>query len=189
LERYYQQLNKSESQDTQLVLLTRSKHSLSETSLSRDLFQHVCWYQIAGWLSEIQSFDKIDQFLIEQFLGFLEQKEMSMEKITWEYIEGVPAMKNLINMLGTAITEAVPETSIRKTVGSNWAGYYLNGDIFIGFRFDNHLIIAFENNGGSNPSFTKALEMENAHFFSFDSGEQLECLIKFIKESYISYMK
>lgn len=188
LERYYKQLKKSESEDTQLVLITRSKQSLSETSLDQNLFHHVCWYQIAGWLSEIQSTDEIDRYLIEQFLGFLEEKKMSMEKITWEYIEGVPAMKNLINMLGTAITESVPEASIRKTVGSNWAGYYLNGDIFIGFRFDSHLIIAFENNGGTNPTFIRDLKLKEVHFFSLDSGKQLECLARFIKESYLSYV-
>ena len=109
-----------------------------------------------------------------------------MEKVTWEYIRGVPAMFNLINMIGTAISEVFPESSTRKTVGASWAGYYAEG-IFIGMRYPEPVLIVFENNTGTNPTFKRDLYLEKAHFFSLSAGEQLECLIEFIKVSFEEY--
>ena len=120
------------------------------------------------------------------FLDFLKEKEMSMEKITWEYIQGVPAMVNLVNMIGITLSEVAPEFNIRKTVGASWAGFYMDG-IFIGFRFANPLIMVFENDSGSNPTFKRDLYLEKAHFFSLTSGEQLECLIDFVRNSQKEY--
>jgi len=106
-----------------------------------------------------------------------------MEKVTWEYIKGLPAMINLSNMLGIAISEVSPEKSLRKTVGANWSGYYLDGNYFIGFRFNDPLVIVIEDNNGTNPSCKKDLMLEDIYFFSLSAGEQLESLISFIKKS------
>jgi hypothetical protein len=186
LERYYLDLMSSKAKDTQLVLLTRSRHSIQETSLDRSLFHHVCWYEISGWLSEADFRDDIIAFLVEQFLEFLKEKEMSMEKVTWEYIQGVPAMINLVNMIGTALSEVAPESSTKKTVGASWAGFYMS-ELFIGFRYANPLIIVFENNTGNSPTFKRDLFLEKAHFFSLSAGEQLECLIDFMRVSLQEY--
>ena len=185
LERYYSHLSNLAT-DTQLVLLTRSKHSIQETTLDRNFFHHVCWYEISGWLSEIDIHDEIAIYMIEQFLEFLKEKGMNMEKVNWEYIQGVPAMVNLVNMIGTALSEVAPETSTRKTVGANWAGYYIDKE-FVGFRYDNPLIVVFENNNGANPTFKRDLPLEKVHFFSLPAGEQLECLIEFIQKAFKEY--
>lgn len=185
LERYYSHLNNL-NQDTQLVLLTRSRHSIQETTLGRTLFHHVCWYEISGWLSDIDIHDEITGYMIEQFLEFLKEKGMNMEKVTWEYIQGVPAMVNLVNMIGTALSEVAPETSARKTVGASWAGYYFDKE-FIGFRYVDPLIVVFENDNGNSPTFKRDLYLEKAHFFSLTAGEQLECLINFVRDSLQQY--
>jgi hypothetical protein len=183
LERYFEYLERSPFFEKRLVLLTRSKHSIQETTLDTKCFHHVSWYQISGWLSETEFNDDTVDYIVQQFLEFLAEKEMSMEKITWEYIDGVPAMKNLLNMLGTAIAEADPNLGVKKTLGWHWGGYYIEGIIFIGFRFDNNITISFEDNTGTDPTFKRDLDLEQAHFFSLSSGEQLECLIDFIKRS------
>jgi hypothetical protein len=188
LESYYSHLRSLQTKETQLVLLTRSRHSIQGTSLDRHLFHHVCWYEISGWLSEAEIQDEVISFLIEQFLEFLKEKGMNMEKVTWEYIRGVPAMVNLVNMIGTAISEVAPESSVRKTVGASWAGYYLEG-IFIGFRFADPLLVVFENNAGNSPTFKRDLYLEKAHFFSLSAGEQLECLIEFVGTSLDEFSK
>lgn len=186
LERYYQYLEKSHYEEKRLVLLTRSRHSIQETTLGLDRFQHVCWYEISGWLSEMQLEGETASYLVNQFLDFLIEKEMSMEKVGWEYMEGVPAFVNLINMLGTAIAEALPEEKVKRTAGWNWMGYYVGegSDLWIGVWYRNPLILTFENNGGNNPTFSRKLSLPEIHFFSLSSGEQLESIIKFVNESY-----
>ncbi len=185
LERYYSHLKSLSGKETQLVLLTRSRLSIQETLLDRRLFHHVCWYEISGWLSEADIHDEVVIFLVDQFLGFLEEKEMSMEKVTWEYIQGMPAMVNLVNMLGIAIAEALPEEKTRRTAGWNWIGYYLGEgtDVWVGIRYKEPLKIVFENNNGNNPTLQQELILMDAHFFSLTAGEQLECLIDFVGNS------
>ena len=183
LESYYTYLDGLLAKDKQLVLLTRSRHSIQETSLDRSLFHHVCWYEISGWLSEADFQDEVVRYLVGQFLDFLTEKDMSMEKITWEYIQGVPAMLNLVNMIGTAISEVFPESSTKKTDGASWAGYYVEG-IVIDFLYADPLLIVFENDTGNNPTFKRDLHLEKVHFFSLTAGDQLECLIDFVGNSF-----
>jgi len=184
LERYSDHLTNSPILNKRLVLLTRSKSSIQETSLSANQFHHICWYQIAGWLSDFDFQDVIVLYFLRNFIEFLKEKDMSMEKVTWEYIKGLPAMINLSNMLGTAISEVFPEKSLRKTVGANWSGYYLDGNYFIGFRFNDPLVIVIEDNNGTNPSYKKDFIFEEeVQFFSLSAGDQLESIISFIKNS------
>lgn len=189
LERYHKYLGNLIEKQTQLVLLTRSKHSVQETSLDVSLFHHVCWYEIGGWLSDADVQDEVTQYLVDQFLDFLKEKEMSMERITWEYMEGVTAMINLANMLGTAIAETLPEEKTRRTAGWNWVGYYIGDgtDIWIGIRYREPLIVVFENDNGNDPTYRNELYLPDVHFFSLTAGEQLECLIGFINSSLEEY--
>ncbi len=189
LERYNSHLQNSQYTEKQLVLLTRSRHSIQQTTLEKEQFHHVCWYEISGWLSEAEAKDQVAQYLIVELLDFLKEKEMTMEKINWEYMDGVPAMVNLANMLGTAVAEALPESKARRTAGWSWMGYYIdNGNtIFCGFRYNSPLKVAFENNNGTNPTFIQELDLPKAHFFSLSAGEQLECLINFIQTANSEY--
>ena len=99
LERYFEELELRESNFKQLILITRSKHSLKHTGLDQNHFRHICWYQISGWMSELKVADKVSEYTIEHFLHFLEEKEMTTEKVEWEYIRGVSALVHLSNML------------------------------------------------------------------------------------------
>ena len=100
-----------------------------------EYFHHVCWYGIPGWLSELQLEDEFLMFLVEEFLRFLREKEMNMERISLEFIKGVPAFRNLTNMLKLAVEKAYPELNVRRTIGWDWVGYYLGEDldIWVGF--------------------------------------------------------
>jgi hypothetical protein len=191
LERYKNYLINSSYQENQLVLLTRSRHSIRETELAREQFHHVCWYEISGWLSESKFENKTAEYTVHQFLDFLREKEMSMERVSWEYMEGIPAMIKLANMLYTAIAEALPEERVRRTAGWNWMGYYAgdNNSFFIGFRYQDPLKVVFENNGGTNATFGRELSLLNSHFFALSAGQQLECLINFVRQAKIEYLK
>jgi len=129
--------------------------------------------------------DEVINFLVNDFLDFLRGKEMSMERVSWEYIKGVSALQNYMNMLGIAIGEALPNEGVRRSSGWTWQGFSFNeSDLWVGIRFRNPLILSFENNGGNDPTFKKDLNLEDIHFFSLDAGKQLEELISFISENY-----
>jgi len=114
---------------------------------------------------------------------------MSMEKIKWEYIEGVPALVNLTNMIGTAISEALPNEKTRRIASWNWIGYYIGEgtDLWVGIRYNDPLNVIFENNTGNSPTYERNLPLLKLYFFSLTSGEQLESFINFIKNSHVGY--
>jgi len=150
LEYYKAQLDKSEFAHRTLVFLTRSLASGQETTLPKNEYHHICWYDVYGELSAIQSEvnDETSTFLIDEFLTFLEEKQMSLERVGWEYINGVPSLIALINLLEVAILEAAPEVNVRKTGGSSWLGFGLDGEYYCGIRFAEPLVVVFENNLG-----------------------------------------
>lgn len=57
-------------------------------------------------------------------------------------------------------------------------------DIWFGVRYQEPLRIIFENNRGINPTFQRELMLPEVHFFSLSAGEQLECLIEFVRKSF-----
>jgi len=189
LESYVNALDQEEQAHKQLVLLTRSKHSIRETDLEPGRFHHICWYEISGWLSDVEIEDEVINYFVNEFLDFLRGKEMSMERVSWEYIKGVPAIRILANMVGVAVAEALPEEKTRRTAGWNWIGYYLGEgtDLWVGVRYADHLHLVMENDNGNEPTFKKDLDLSEIHFFSLDAGEQLEEIIKFISASYPEY--
>jgi hypothetical protein len=188
LEYYKRKLEGSGVQNVNLVLLTRSRISSQETTLSRDEFHHVCWYEIHNWISNIRDNiqDHVCIYAIEEFLTFLEKKQMSLEQVSWEYIKGVSSLVSLGNTLEVAIIESIPESKIKKSGGWHWRGYFIEGNYFCGVRYDNPLIIVFENNNGTDPTYKHDLNLSEAHFFSLSQAEQLECLINFIHNAYAS---
>ncbi len=187
LECYKRKLGDSGVSSTGLVLLTRSRASSQETTLGSTEYHHVCWYDIHRWLSEIitESEEGVSKYLMEEFVRFLEGKQMSLEQIKWEYINGVPALVALGNILEVAISEAIPDVKLKKDAGWGWRGFSFEGEYFCGIRYDNPLLIVFENNKGNFPTYKKDLDLEKSHFFSLNQaeGEQLECLIEFIQEA------
>lgn len=183
LERYWEQLQRRATNQKQLVLLTRSKHSVQETSLPADQYRSICWYQISALLSEINLDDEVSKHAIEGFLEFLAEKGMSMEKIERDYIRGVPALRNLANMIGTAMAEAFPEVHTRRTAGWSWIGYYFSGKSWVGLWYDDPMNVLVEKDSADDPKPNRRLDLEARNFFSLTAGEQLELLISFIASS------
>ena len=183
LERYWTQLQLRPSQKKQLVLLARSKHSMRETKLAGHKYHLICWYQLAACLSELEFADTVCEYLVGEFLEFLSEKEMSMVKVESEYTRGVPALRNLANMIGIALAEAFPETHVRRTAGWNWIGYYFSGKSWVGLWYDDPLTVLVEKESPADPKPSRRLNLEEERFFSLKAGEQLELLIGFIANS------
>ena len=183
LEYYKAHLDRSDVAYKVLVLLTRSLASGQETTLPKNAYHHICWYDVYGELTAIKS--EVDgdtsTFLIDEFLTFLEEKQMSLERVGWEYINGVSSLIALSNLLEVAILEAAPDINLRRTGGSYWLGFRLDGKYYCGIRYAEPLIVVFENNVGIDPTYERDLELEKEHFFSLNQAEQLECLVEYIQ--------
>ena len=107
---------------------------------------------------------------------------MSLERVSWEYMNGVPSLIALVNLLEVAILETAPEFDLRKTGGSSWLGFRLDSQYYCGIRYAEPLAVVFENNQGSNPTYKRHLELKKEHFFSLNQADQLECLVSYIQD-------
>jgi hypothetical protein len=145
LEIYLNELRATGLTNTSLVFLSRSLIAAQLTTLPPDQYHHVCWYEIHDWLSELSFSDEVCEHFIRDFIIFLEGKNMTIKKVSWEYIEGVPAMLNLTHLIETAISEVRPSLKIRRTAGWNWRGFYLDNNLWCGVWYDRPLKIVFEN--------------------------------------------
>ena len=184
LERYKAQLNESDFSNTQLVLLARSRNSTLETSLQPGDYYRIYWYEIYNWLSETNTQDDVCQYFVKSLMSFLEEKRMSMKRVGWEYIKGIPALLNLTDMIETAITEVMPGAKLTRTAGWNWRGFYLPDNYWFGVRYVQPLVVTFENNRGYTPVTYKCdLNLEGRHFFSLNKDEQFECLVEFLRQA------
>jgi hypothetical protein len=185
LEYYRKKLNESEHENTALVLLTRSQATSQETTLPKNEYHHICWYDIHRWLSKIktENHEIISNYFIKDLLDFLEEKQMSLEQIGWEYINGVPSLVAMCNLLEVAILETTPNVKSKKNGGFGWMGFNIDNTFFCGVRYSNPMLVVFENNSGTKPTYKYDLDLNNSHFFSLNQAEQLECLVNFIKKA------
>lgn len=186
LEYYKKLLDKSGYPHQALILLTRSKQSANETTLPPDQYSHVCWYEVHAWLQDLLGLDSVLDHFINDFLVFLEEKNMSLQKVSWEYGNGVKSLIDLTAMLEAALSEVFPNSKTSKTAGWSWRGFYLDDfqqdkRYFIGLRYDDSMTISFEDNLSTSTSFRKDLHLEERHFFSLKSGEQFECLLEYLR--------
>ena len=164
-------------------------------------YKHVRWFEVYNWLTNAKAHDPVSVYLIESFKSFLEVKQMSTQKVGWEYINGVPAMINLINMIEVAIQG----TSLRiyqKSSGWDFRGFYLEDkEFWCGIYYGDPMVVVFEIPDKENfntklvdtPNYPVRedrdvirfrLQLEDRHFFSLDKDNQLEEITNFVKKAY-----
>jgi len=177
LDRYERRTGRS----GRLVLLSRTRCAPSQSTAALHHDHHVCWYEIHRWLDAGFS-DPIAMHYIRALQTFLEEKKMSLNQVTWEYIRGMEALLNLTTMLEAAIREAMPGSELRLSFGWNWRGFFA-GDVWCGVRHDRPLVVAFENKGGTNPTYKRDLDLDKAHFFCLSKDEQFETLVDFVRQA------
>lgn len=130
---------------------------------------------------------------------------MSIQRVSWEYINGVPALINLINMIEVAIQSAgIPfYPASPKHVALDSRGFYLgdNREFWCGIFYSDPLVVIFSMEDKKNfnaklvetPSYPMRevkysiwfrLQLEDRLFFSLDKDKQLEEITKFVKTAY-----
>ncbi|MFC2039065.1 hypothetical protein ACFLUG_04780 [Chloroflexota bacterium] len=198
ISRYKTALESSMADIKHVVLLTRFAIDIEEQK--ERPYKHIRWFQVYNWLTEVKdkSNDPICVYLINAFRYFLEGKQMSLQRVGWEYINGVPAFNNLLNMLEVAIQgSSIPVYS--KSAGWDYKGFWLDDKKYISvIHYDNHLVITFEiadktkydKNLVQNKQyelregkerFWFRLPLDEKYFFSLDKDKQLEEITNFVR--------
>ena len=204
ISRYKKALEDSVAPLKRVILLTRFPIEFRDEE--ERPFKHVRWYQIYNWLSTLKT--KVNSpsnsYLIDSFNLFLEGKQMSIQRVDWEYIKGVPALVNLMTMIEVAITSAgIPlYRDYPRATALEWRGFYLkSNEIWCGIyysdplnivlqlvdkkKFDVHLVPKTTYDVEEDKkSIWFSLGLEECHFFSLNKDEQLAEIMKFVKASY-----
>ncbi len=203
--RYKKALEPSSATIKHVILLTRFAIDFEEQG-GRP-YKHVRWFEVYNWLANVTDRvkDPIIVYLIDEFKSFLEAKQMSIQKVGWEYIDGMPAMNNLINMIDVAI-QTLPTSKYWKSARWQHRGFYIEDNkLWCGIHYNNPLVITFEMDKRKfNSKLIKAhsyevregkehiwfrLQLGDKHFFSLNKDEQLEEITKFVKTAYTEAQK
>jgi len=190
LARYSKALEPSAATIKHVVLLTR--FAIDFEDQGERPYKHVRWFEVYNWLADARprAKDPISMYLTDSFKSFLEVKQMSIQKVGWEYINGVPAFNNLINMIEVAIQGASLRVQ-QKSAGWDRKGFYVESTEFLcSIHYNNPLVVTFELTDKKNynkelvdePSYEVRegkerlwfrLPLEKIHFFSLTKDEQL----------------
>ena len=201
--KHYREVLKSSNRGTQkLILLTRYAVNYEDHKGIPD--RQVCWFEIYNWLKSLEPQHAVSAYLINSFNSFLEDKRMSIEKVAWEYINGVPAFNNLINMIEAAIKgvgipfhKNYPRAAAWDSKGfwlenkKYYCGVYYNAPLTLIFKAFNKKDLDVGKVASPSYPIKEAfssiwfmLQLEDVHFFSLDKDRQLEDIAKFISTAY-----
>lgn len=199
---YRNALELSDRPIKKLILLTRFPVDNTEHKGLPD--RQICWFEVNNWLASLQTREPVSAYMVDSFKSFLEDKKMVIDKVGWEYITGVPAFNNLINMIEVAIKSV--EIPFYKTYprAAAWdsKGFWLeNKKYYCGVYYNAPLTVIFKalhkknlNPGNvASPSYPIKeafasmwfmLQLEDVHFFALDKDRQLEEITKFISTAH-----
>jgi hypothetical protein len=197
LSRYKVVLTKN-SKQTGLITLTRYRPEQHGADITPD--HAVLWHQLADWLTELPLKNSVAKFLSDEFLKLLEYRRLAMKQVSWQLEEGVIAFRNLIDMLGEALSSRGINIHSRSAAW-DWIGYYLeNKRLFAGITYENPGIVIINNEGElvdnkpdepeigfyqSENEWRNELDLysEDVHFFCRTKASQIACLGNFVEES------
>lgn len=210
LERYSNYL-KSRPTETKLILLTR--YYINDESI-KYVDKHVFWSKLYSLIKSFKNskldYRKVEDnkkiYLLGQFLDFLKGENMSDERVSWEYSEGVKSFLNLLNMIQGVLDKLMMEKMIRShgaiKIGMDYAGIYINTkgqetDFWIGINHDNlhELCFSIQESFKKKYGYNKFEKLKRRpdgtpyyvynfnekYFLAFSKEEQEEAIYNFIK--------
>jgi hypothetical protein len=201
LKRYRSILNKSGVEIRRLVLLTESPVEIGGNGENADC--EMRWHKVAEWLRANQSSDPVTNFVMIQFVTFLEETTMAVQKVERDYLRGVEAFRRLVTMLEKAIQDC--GIGFKRSYQRNRFGFYLVKPtdkaflVYIDYKTPQLLLFRFaearcdtakfQSLGcgrlvDGNASFELNLADGNPDFFSLSADAQMEVVTDFIKGSY-----
>ena len=152
-----------------IFLLSNSKNIID--------YNQFQWFHVYSFLEKYNSEDHVEIFLINNFLLYLKEKNMSIPKVTYELMKGMESLNNLIKQLEIVLTDY----SATKSFGYNFLGYYIREKkIWIGTIYDGeNLNITIE-----DKAINKAIK-DSKYKDEFDyDGQRAYCLFNFEENYY-----
>jgi PD-(D/E)XK nuclease superfamily len=128
LDRYRERLQLQQKKQKLLTLLSRYPVDSTET---KKVDVHIRWHGIGRLLNQRLSkvTEPISTMLINQFLEFLKERGMAMEKVGWELVRGVQALLSLMGLLEEAMVSSKDMTKRERLGGTstNGFGFHIKG--------------------------------------------------------------
>ena len=204
LERYSKYLE-SVDKETKLILLTRD--FIDDETIPKYTDNYIFWTELYTLIEEftnsISAYVELEidskKYLLKQFLNFLREENMSDEKVSWEYIEGIKSFMNLLNMIQSSLDQLKREKTIdnygNKSVGKDYAGFYINKcnqnsyKFWVGIIYEDahELLVQIENcfdeTGKEIPDNGYIYDFKETYFLAFSKEEQKDAIYTFIKNS------
>jgi hypothetical protein len=208
LDRYRSELKQSGLATTGLVLLTRYPVSVDASEAKPDV--HIRWHEVAQWLEvelgQQSITNQISKYLVEQFIGFLKARNMTMEQVGWELGRGIQALQNLLDML----YEVASACKVQAEKQTSWEDIGYNLDkrkYWVGIHYpDQPVSLAFFTRCPIDKSKAErlgigqvrtdvvwaadkmawanwlSLDSEEIHFFARSKASQMQCLETFLMQ-------
>jgi hypothetical protein len=168
LARYREYLDAQHEHHKCLTLLSRYPVDSAEKNLVK---AHIRWHEIARFLNQNLSkvVEPVSAALLRQFLEFLQERGMAMEKVGWELVRGIQALLSLISLLDEAMNSVQDIKKLERLSGSEHNGFafVVNGTkCWSGVYFSRPHVLVFEANNVS-----KAKDVSLGQFLGKDAPE------------------
>lgn len=200
--------------NTSLVFMNPSPHTVEWI---KEPNKDITWSEISKFLEKVNGTRLNNgysefRYYKRQFLQFLEDYDMIDKPVSWQYMEGVPALLVLVSMIKTVLDELVKEGLVSisaMSFGSQWAGYYFQSPdgknkFWFGQSFNGEYDYLWFNteelttwkvpdeefepiDNGKN--FARYFFFAEHFFFSRDALGQREEIKKFLKETLGLFIK
>ena len=161
------------------------------------------WHDIHLMLRGYQTGDPVESYLVQEIIGYMEDKGMSIPKVTFEFGRGMQMLTALFKQIETALEGR----AYVKSFGYEWMGYYISkknskgieenmgwvGNYYEGDRliFEHHnqkVIDHIQRN--DLPGYEKGKKLtkdlfvfEEEKYFCLSATEQVDALKKWIDEN------
>ncbi|MEX1039564.1 MAG: hypothetical protein WDZ51_02965 [Pirellulaceae bacterium] len=201
LERYRSILASSLHPTKKLVLLTMHPIEFNQSAERPD--RQLTWHDVSEWFRHCPDLsDPVANFLVQQFIEFLEQQRMSVQRVEKEYLSGMEAYVRLVTMIDLALTIAEIPKYKRPRNGKGYWVFYVGStttrDYCIRFYFKRPGELRFEFHGKSpnrkpfefgslwksgGQRLHRIMELDS-EFFEADAQQQLRKLTEFLRSSH-----
>jgi hypothetical protein len=161
------------------------------------------WHDVHLMLKGYQTSDPVESYLVQEIIGYMENKGMSIPRVTFEFARGM----EMLNALFKQIETAIEGRAYVKSFGYEWMGYYITkknskgneenmgwvGNYYEGTRliFEHHnqkVIDHIQKNNLLGYEIGKRhtdgfFDFENKKYFCLSAAEQVGALKKWIDEN------
>ena len=166
-----------------------------------DFRKKLRWQDFYCLIKQYETEDTVEKYLIEEVKKYMEGKNMSIPKVSYEIMNGMESLKNLIIQMESAL-EGI---NYKRSFGYTWLGYYLYFDdyliCFVGTYYDGKKLL-FEVNDENlikaikskdtdefiwekyGKKYVTYFDFEENHYFCLKAEEQLEILKNWLDSVY-----